>query len=94
MRIKTMSAITLVLPFLLLGCDMNDPPATTSAAPGEERRAMAPDSSPERTMERAPPAAGTPTYGDQPAASPDTPPAAAPAGSSTIPADSPATPQR
>jgi len=87
MRTKTISAVTLVLPFMLLGCDRNDTPSPTSTGPSEERQAMAPGSSPERMMENAPPAAGTPRYAEEPAPSSDASPA-------TAPAESPATPQR
>lgn len=88
MRTKTISAVALVLPFLVLGCDRQTTPSSTSAAPRPETQAMGPASSPEKMMENAPPAAGMPPqYGNEQAPASGTSPTAPPA-------DSPATPQR
>ena len=53
---KTILAASLVLPLLVLACNRNEP-APTSAIPAPEKQAMSPD----KMLERSPPAAGTPT---------------------------------
>jgi hypothetical protein len=86
MRSKTIGAITLVLPLLMLGCNKADSPSPSSSAPSQERQAMAP-SAEDRMLQSAPPAAGPTSNPDESAPSSSTSPAA-------TPAESPATPQR
>lgn len=75
MSSKTILFATLVLPLLMAACN-RDEQSPTAAAPGqsEERQAQAP-TSPDKMMENAPPAAGTPPpAGDAPAAGAAAPP--------------------
>lgn len=56
-----LAASTLVLPLMLMGCNRADN-SPTASTPSKERQAMTP-SSPDRMLESAPPAAGTPPSG-------------------------------
>lgn len=70
---KTILAASLVLPLLVLACNRNEP-APTAAIPSPEKQAMSPD----KMMERSPPAAGAPTTpSDTQSSTPASPPAAA-----------------
>ena len=66
MQTKTTFVVALVLPLLLLACDRAEQ-SPTAAVPGQEKQAVSPDT----TLERSPPAAGLPgaTVGE-PAAAP------------------------
>jgi hypothetical protein len=55
MQTKTTVVVALVLPLLLLACDRAEQ-SPTAAIPGQEKQAMTPD----KTLERSPPAAGMP----------------------------------
>lgn len=65
MRTKTTLAAVLVLPLLLMACDRADN-SPTAAVPdqSQEKQAMSPD----KMLERSPPATGPATSIDQPAA--------------------------
>lgn len=78
MRTKAISAVTLVLPFLMLGCDRLGSPSTS--APSQDRQAMAP-SAQDKMLDAAPPAAGTPPYANEPAMSSTSPPSTPATGS-------------
>lgn len=64
MQTKTTLAAVLVLPLLLIACNRADH-SPTAAAPGQtqEKQAMSPD----KMLERSPPAAGPSTPSTQPA---------------------------
>lgn len=60
MQAKTLIAAALAVPLLVIAaCDRDQATPTTASRPTEDRQATAP-SSPERTLESAPPAAGVP----------------------------------
>jgi hypothetical protein len=71
MRSKTLIAVTLVLPLLILGCNKGEQ-SPTASTPSQERRAMAP-STPDKMMESSPPAAGTPPAAPDTQSTPSTP---------------------
>lgn len=82
MQTKTTFVVALVLPLLLLACNRAEQ-SPTAAVPGQEKQAMTPD----KTLERSPPAAGMP-------GAPVSEPAATPAPQSSTPSpdkSSPAT---
>lgn len=88
MQTKATFVAALILPLLLLACDRAEQ-SPTAAAPGQEKQAMTP-SSPDKTLESAPPAAGT-LGGPS-----STEPAATPVPQPTVPSPdnaAPATPQ-
>lgn len=79
MQTKTTFVAALVLPLLLLACDRAEK-SPTSAAPAQEKQALTPD----KTLERSPPAAGMPgTPASEPAAT------SAPQSSTPSPDNSP-----
>lgn len=74
---KTILAASLVLPLLVLACNRNEP-ASTAAIPSPEKQAATSPTSPDKMLERSPPAAGTPTTpSDTQSSTPASPPAAA-----------------
>ena len=62
---STLIAATLALPLLLLGCDRSEQ-SPSAAAPSEDKQA----SSPDRMLERSPPAAGQPSDSSSMSSSP------------------------
>lgn len=83
MKTTTTFVAALVLPLLLLACDRAEQ-SPTAAVPSQEKQATTtPSTSPDQTLERAPPAAGMP-------GAPAGEPAATPAPQSDTPS-SPAT---
>jgi hypothetical protein len=77
MRTKIVIGIAVVLPVMLSACNRQTP--SSSSVASEDRQATAP-ASPGRTLENAPPAAGTPPDGAAPSAVPMEAPVTAPAG--------------
>lgn len=84
MRTKTLLAAILTIPLLVIGCNRQEP-SPTAAAPGQnkEKHAMASPSPEDKTLQNAPPAAGTPPSSSATQSTPSTPSAS----------DSPTSPQ-
>jgi hypothetical protein len=59
MQTKTTFVVALVAPLLLLACDRAEQ-SPSAAVPSQEKQAMTPETSPDKTLERSPPAAGLP----------------------------------
>ncbi len=66
MQTKTTFVAALVVPLLLLACDRAEQ-SPTAEVPSQERQAMTPETSPDKTLERSPPAAGQPAPLSEPA---------------------------
>lgn len=86
MQYKALLAAVIALPLLLLACDRSEQ-SPTAANPSQERQATTPDS----TIEKSPPAAGTPSPADV-SANPAAPSSSTPADNP--PASSPSQPNR
>lgn len=87
MSSKTILFATLVLPLLMAACN-RDEQSPTAAVPGEEKQAQAP-TSPDKMMENAPPAAGTPPPASGAPAAGSEAPASPPGGASKSDAQQP-----